>query len=61
MTMSESPEDCYDEFPSDDDTCQRCEGEGCYHDCGDDTCCCMEEDSDDLATCPDCGGTGYER
>ena len=51
--MSESPEDCYDEFPSDDDDiCQRCSGEGCYHDCGDDTCCCAEEDSDDLVECP---------
>ena len=59
--MSESPEDAYD-VESDDDTCQRCGGEGCYHDCGDDTCCCADtEGPEDLVTCPDCQGSGVER
>jgi hypothetical protein len=56
--MSESPEDYYD-LESDDDVCQRCSGEGYYHDCGEDTCCCGDDPDDaDIVTCPDCGGTG---
>ena len=51
------------EFDRDDDnTCQRCGGDGGYHDCGDDTCCCadpLDEDSDDWLTCEECGGSGY--
>lgn len=58
--MSESPEDCYDE-PSDDDVCQRCAGEGCYHDCGEDTCYCPDPESSDLVPCEDCSGTGVAR
>jgi hypothetical protein len=43
-----------------DDTCQRCDGDGGYHDCGEDTCCCaLGDDPDpDWVTCEDCGGTG---
>ena len=47
-----------DEYDDEDDICQRCNGEGCYHDCGEDTCCCDERDTDDLVTCEDCNGTG---
>lgn len=59
--MSESPEDCYD-LESDDEGCDRCGGEGYFHDCGEDTCCCGDDpDDDDTIECPDCGGTGVGR
>ena len=47
-----------------DDTCQRCGGEGGYHDCGEDTCCCSDcgyDDEDTWVECDDCGGTGNQR
>lgn len=56
-----------DESDHDDDgTCQHCGGEGGFHDCGEDTCCCDgaiiggPEDHDWWA-CAYCGATGYER
>lgn len=55
--MAESPEDAYD-FPSDDDVCDHCWGEGYLHDCGEDTCCCANPDEDDCYPCDDCGGSG---
>ena len=45
----------------DPEPCPRCEGEGCYHDCGEDTCCCANPDEDDLIMCEECNGTGYLR
>jgi hypothetical protein len=45
----------------DDDTCDRCDGQGGYHDCGEDTCCCADPDdaySEDWIDCEDCDGTG---
>lgn len=52
-------EDVYDS--DEDDTCQRCGGEGGYHDCGEDTCCCEDPDGlEDWVTCEDCNGTGAE-
>lgn len=54
--MAESPEDYYD-AESDDDVCQRCCGDGVIHDCGEDTCCCGNLDSD-CYECPDCNGKG---
>lgn len=45
----------------DDDTCQRCGGEGGYHDCGEDTCCCADPGGPgdaDWIDCEDCNGTG---
>lgn len=44
-----------------DDTCQTCGGEGGFHDCGDDTCCCADPggpSDGDWWDCPDCGGVG---
>jgi hypothetical protein len=41
--------------------CDHCWGEGYYHDCGDDTCCCLHPDIDDLWPCENCNGTGYLR
>lgn len=32
----------------DDDCCPDCLGEGFYHDCGEDTCCCAYPDEDDM-------------
>lgn len=43
--------------PDDLDVCQECGGNGGFHDCGDDTCCC--EDPYELTeTCDECGGSG---
>lgn len=38
--------------------CWACHGEGYYHDCGDDTCCCAHPEEDDLYPCEECGGAG---
>lgn len=38
--------------------CWACGGDGWYHDCGDDTCCCAHPDEDDCYPCEHCGGTG---
>ena len=51
--------------PDEDRTCQRCGGDGGFHDCGEDTCCCDPASSGDLedpdwVVCPSCGGTGVE-
>jgi hypothetical protein len=56
--MNESPEDCFD---SEDELCDACDGEGFYHDCGDDTCCCANPDEDDIYACDECGGTGWRQ
>jgi len=60
--MSEQPND--DNYPYDDeelDTCFHCGGEGFYHDCGEDTCCCADPESQDVFICPECNGTGELR
>ncbi len=37
--------------------CVECQGEGGWHDCGEDCCCCLDpEEITDV--CPDCDGTG---
>lgn len=42
-----------------DDCCHRCSGEGGYHDCGEDICCCEDEDDpSEWVICEDCGGSG---
>jgi hypothetical protein len=56
--MSESSEDCYDAYESDPECCWSCHGEGYYHDCGEDTCCCLNPEEDDCFPCEECGGTG---
>lgn len=43
----------------DRECCWACDGEGYYHDCGEDTCCCAHPEEDDLFPCRECGGTGY--
>lgn len=52
----------FDDFDDDDEraereTCWSCFGEGGYHDCGEDTCCCLDKGNNNV--CEECGGTGY--
>jgi hypothetical protein len=44
-----------------DDACPECDGEGGYHDCGEDTCCCADtgEDDDGWEVCDGCDGSGH--
>lgn len=51
--------DDYDEPDDIGECCDACGGEGFYHDCGDDTCCCANPDEDDLLVCDECGGRGF--
>ena len=51
-------EDVLDAALSDGEACYFCHGEGFYHDCGEDTCCCAHPEDDDLFECEECGGTG---
>ncbi len=44
-------EDC------EDDTCPECLGEGGWHDCGEDCCCCLDKE-EITETCQVCGGSG---
>ncbi len=38
--------------------CWSCSGEGAYHDCGEDCCCCLEPDEDLNVQCDICKGEG---
>jgi hypothetical protein len=49
------------EEDDEEQVCWTCHGDGFYHDCGEDTCCCANPDEDDIYTCEECGGTGYVR
>lgn len=58
--LRDDVDDNIDEF-EDDDTCQTCGGDGGYHDCGEDTCCCLDpggSDDEDWIVCEECGGSG---
>jgi hypothetical protein len=62
--MADQPETIYDDGdPDDDECCAECDGEGGYHECGEDSCCCLYHDGEDeddyWITCPSCHGTGY--
>lgn len=37
--------------------CPDCWGEGGYHDCGEDCCCCLEPEAN--IECPTCHGDGF--
>ena len=39
-------------------TCQGCGGLGEYHDCGEDTCCCLNPEASDMWECHECEGHG---
>ena len=44
-----------------DETCWSCGGAGGRHDCGEDTCCCLNADDDEGESwqdCDVCGGAG---
>lgn len=38
--------------------CWQCFGEGGFHDCGEDCCCCLEPELDLNETCDECHGEG---
>jgi hypothetical protein len=38
------------------ETCYRCHGEGGWHDCGEDTCCCLDPHVNEI--CKVCDGEG---
>jgi hypothetical protein len=56
-SLEDALEACLD-ADSDTETCYACGGEGCYHDCGEDTCCCLYPEDDDMYECEECRGTG---
>ena len=39
------------------ESCDQCEDGLSYHDCGEDTCCCLDPSPNVI--CNSCGGTGY--
>lgn len=43
---------------NDDVVCPECWGEGGWHDCIEDTCCCLDKD-EITHICWMCGGSGY--
>ena len=49
-----------DDFDDAGDTCWMCHGEGGFHDCGEDCCCCLDKE-EITDVCEECGGTGYLR
>lgn len=46
-----------DDGDDDGQTCWYCHGEGGFHDCGEDSCCCLDKE-EITETCPECGGSG---
>lgn len=54
----EVPIDFDDDDWDDDDTCPDCHGEGGFHDCGEDTCCCLHK-SEHTDVCGTCRGRGW--
>ena len=47
----------HDDEPDDAEDCWYCHGDGGFHDCGEDTCCCLDKD-EITEVCPECGGRG---
>jgi len=45
------------DYFDDDETCWNCHGEGGWHECGEDTCCCIDPE-EITEYCPECDGTG---
>jgi DnaJ-class molecular chaperone len=42
---------------TDTEECWQCHGEGGWHDCGEDVCCCLDKE-EITERCPECNGTG---
>lgn len=40
------------------ESCWQCMGEGGFHDCGEDTCCCLDKE-EITETCSECHGKGF--
>ena len=38
--------------------CRECNGECDFHDCGEDSCCCLDPIMSDRRICHNCRGTG---
>ena len=55
-TSDEQAEAMYDDL-MDHETCVNCGGSGGFHDCGDDSCCCLDPD-EITETCEECHGSG---
>ena len=54
--VSSSLSEASPDTAQDDEGCQTCGGTGeLSHDCGEDTCCCLDKDG---PMCPTCGGMG---
>lgn len=56
----EDPDE-WDDGSDDFEGCWRCHGDGGWHDCGEDSCCCLDPDdstSEDWIVCPKCKGRG---
>lgn len=50
---------CGCELELDDESCWQCHGEGGWHDCGEDCCCCLDKE-EITEECDECGGTGKQ-
>lgn len=53
--------ECYEddfEYMGTGETCWACHGEGGSHDCGEDTCCCLDK-GEITHECDECQGYGY--
>lgn len=52
--------DDFDDLLDDGDmeTCTECHGQGGYHDCGEDTCCCLDP-GEITEICTACKGRGW--
>lgn len=51
------PDDDF-EYMGTGETCFACGGEGGFHDCGEDACCCLDKDEISIK-CEECQGSGY--
>lgn len=38
--------------------CWQCDGRGGFHNCGEDTCCCLDKEAI-TEKCSECGGEGF--
>lgn len=38
--------------------CWACHGDGWFHDCGEDTCCCANPEAQYIYPCEECDGSG---